>query len=240
MTNPTPTPAPGAVTATLTRIRLNQASHTVRRDLADAVSLHKTVMLLAPDGLGDNPRQKAGLLFRLEEDATDHTPPALLVQSLQPPDLARLPPEYGTAETRDLAPMFQALAPGRRVSYRITANPSAARRVLDGHQPVTNKQGRKIIALYGDDALAWWQRRAQRAGLELASIDTAPVRFARRRKGADDAGEEANPVKSPHHVLTRFDGLATITDPGLLCHALLAGIGRGKPYGAGLLSLAPA
>lgn len=40
------------------------------------------------------------------------------------------------------------------------------------------------------------------------------------------------------HHLTRYDGTATITDPDALTHALLTGIGRAKPYGAGLLSLA--
>ncbi|MER6425504.1 type I-E CRISPR-associated protein Cas6/Cse3/CasE [Streptomyces sp. NPDC001137] len=226
-----------AATATLTRIRLNRRSKEVRRDLTDTVSLHKTVMLLAPDDLGDNPRQKAGLLFRLE-DATDDTPPTLLIQSHQPPDLTRLPQRYGSAETRTLHPMFQALTPGRAVRYRITANASAARRVLDGHQPVDNKQGKKVIALYGDDALAWWQRRAHQAGLALTSTDTTPARFRRPRPATKPGTTGSDP--GPRHALTRFDGLATVTDPDLLRHALLTGIGRGKPYGAGLLSLAPA
>ncbi|MFC8851502.1 type I-E CRISPR-associated protein Cas6/Cse3/CasE [Streptomyces sp. NPDC057144] len=233
----TPTAALAA-TATLTRIRLNRRSPAARRDLADAVSLHKSVMLLAPDDLGENPRQQAGLLFRLE-DATDDTPPTLLVQSHQPPDLTRLPHHYGTVETRPLHPMFQALTPGRAVRYRITANASAARRVLDDHHPVDNKHGRKIVALYGDDALAWWQRRAHQAGLTLASTDITPARFPRACRRADKPGEQAH-SPGPMHALTRFDGLATITDPDQLSHALLTGIGRGKPYGAGLLTLAPA
>jgi CRISPR system Cascade subunit CasE len=227
-----------ATTATLTRIRLNRRSPAARRDLADAVSLHKSVMLLAPDDLGANPRQQAGLLFRLE-DATDDTPPTLLVQSHQPPDLSRLPHHYGSAETRPLHPMFQALTAGRAVRYRITANASAARRVLDDHHPVDNKHGRKIVALYGDDAFAWWQRRAHQAGLTLATTDSAPARFPRARRRADKPGEQAH-SPGPMHALTRFDGLATITDPHQLSHALLTGIGRGKPYGAGLLTLAPA
>lgn len=227
-----------ATTATLTRIRLNRRSQAVRRDLADAVSLHKSVMLLAPDDLGENPRQQAGLLFRLE-DATDDAPPTLLVQSHQPPDLTRLPHRYGTAETRPLHPMLQALAPGRPVRYRITANASAARRVLDGHQPVHNKHGRKTVALYGDDALAWWQRRAHQAGLTLATTAITPARFPRKRRRAGEPGEQTH-QPGPVHVLTRFDGLATITDPDQLRHALLTGIGRAKPYGAGLLTLAPA
>nr|WP_246460632.1 type I-E CRISPR-associated protein Cas6/Cse3/CasE [Streptomyces himalayensis] len=72
------------MTATLTRIRLNLRSPDVRRDLAHTDSLHKTVMLLAPDHLGDNPRQQTGLLFRLER-GTHPMPPTLLVQSHQPP-----------------------------------------------------------------------------------------------------------------------------------------------------------
>lgn len=228
-----------ATTATLTRIRLNRRSQAVRRDLADAVSLHKSVMLLAPDDLGENPRQQAGLLFRLE-DATDDTPPTLLVQSHQPPDLTRLPHHYGTAETRPLHPMLQALTPGRPVRYRITANASATRRVLDDHQPVNNQHGRKIIALHGDDALAWWQRRAHQAGLTLTTTAITPARFPRKRRHPTAKSSEQTHQPGPVHVLTRFDGLATITDPDQLRHALLTGIGRGKPYGAGLLTLAPA
>ncbi|MFC7841922.1 type I-E CRISPR-associated protein Cas6/Cse3/CasE [Streptomyces sp. NPDC057382] len=42
------------------------------------------------------------------------------------------------------------------------------------------------------------------------------------------------------HSLLRYDGTATITDPDTLRYAVIRGIRRGKPYGAGLLNLAPA
>jgi CRISPR system Cascade subunit CasE len=42
------------------------------------------------------------------------------------------------------------------------------------------------------------------------------------------------------HSLVRYDGTGLITDPEALTQALVAGIGRAKSYGAGLLSLAPA
>jgi CRISPR system Cascade subunit CasE len=42
------------------------------------------------------------------------------------------------------------------------------------------------------------------------------------------------------HSLLRYDGTATVIDPDALHDAVIHGIGRGKPYGAGLLSLAPA
>ncbi|MGX8910214.1 type I-E CRISPR-associated protein Cas6/Cse3/CasE [Streptomyces netropsis] len=47
-------------------------------------------------------------------------------------------------------------------------------------------------------------------------------------------------LPGPHHHLTQFDGTARITDPDLLTTALHTGIGKGKPYGAGLLSLTSA
>ncbi|MDX3077863.1 type I-E CRISPR-associated protein Cas6/Cse3/CasE [Streptomyces sp. MI02-7b] len=214
--------------ATLTRIRLNHRSPTVRRDLADAVQLHKTLMRLAADGLGPNPRQQAGLLFRLDDDPH----PTLLVQTSHPPHLDRLPPGYGTAETRNLTPMLGALTVGLLVHYRITAN--ASTRLPDrapgaGPERRTRDTRGKVIKLTGERALTWWHHRATRAGLAVHTTAAAPrpFRVAREQPG-------------PRHPLTRFDGIAEILDPDALTRALLDGIGRGKAYGAGLLSLAPA
>ncbi|TJZ99593.1 type I-E CRISPR-associated protein Cas6/Cse3/CasE [Actinacidiphila oryziradicis] len=204
--------------ATFTRIRLNPHHPVVRRDLADPAALHRTLMRLVPDGLGPHPRQQAGLLFRLE--TAPGQPPVLLVQTHQPPQLTHLPATYGTAETRDLAPMFHALTPGRHVRYRITANAST-------RPPSTGARG-KVIALRGDAALAWWHRRATGAGLAPRTADAAPRPFRRPTR------------HSPYHALTQFEGTATITDPDTLIHALRTGIGQGKSYGAGLLTLAPA
>ncbi|MFB6931416.1 type I-E CRISPR-associated protein Cas6/Cse3/CasE [Streptomyces chartreusis] len=230
--------APEVAAATLIRIRLNLSNRDIRSNVHRPASLHKTVMLLAPEGLGDTPRRKAGLLYRLEH-ATRTMPPTLLIQSRLPPELARLPAAYGTVETRDLAPLLAALATGRRVRYRITANPSIRRTVKDGTDPFFPgvKPRHTDVPLHGDDALAWWQRKATRAGLDLHSAALTPLPRSRHpiRKEHDH-----RPPDEFRYTLRRFDGEATITDPDQLRHAVLAGIGRGKAYGAGLLSLAPA
>ncbi|MET7574937.1 type I-E CRISPR-associated protein Cas6/Cse3/CasE [Streptomyces sp. NPDC005492] len=234
-----PAPAAPTATATLIRIRLNLRSADVRRDLAHPDRLHKTVMSLAPDNLGEHPRQQAGLLFRLE-DAAGPTPPTLLVQAHQTPDLTRLPRSYGTAETRDLTAMFHALTPGRRVRYRITASPLVRRKVPGTGRAFATKDRHREQPLTGTDAIAWWQNKAAQAGLGLHSTDITPQPRSRRPTiRRPEPGSDKQPDVF-RHPLTRFDGLATVTDPDLLRQALLAGIGRGKPYGAGLLSLAPA
>ncbi|MET8679999.1 type I-E CRISPR-associated protein Cas6/Cse3/CasE [Streptomyces sp. NPDC004647] len=210
--------------ATLARIQLNPLSRTVQRDLRDAVQVHKTLMKLLPDNLGDTPRKDTGLLYRLDETDESST---LIVQSRTPLDATRLPADYGQIDVKDLAPMFGALRKGLAVRYRIVLNPVKRERL-----PLDRKNERgRIIPLNGPDADQWWNRRAADAGLHLHTLLPTPISPARPRT------KNAPPIR---HSLLRYDGTATVTDPHTLTEAVLTGIGRGKPYGAGLLSLAPA
>ncbi|MFF0746392.1 type I-E CRISPR-associated protein Cas6/Cse3/CasE [Streptomyces sp. NPDC004111] len=217
------------MTPTLTRIRLNLASRAVRRDLADVVQLHRTLMRLAPPGLGPTPRQQAGVLFRLES-RTRH--PTLLVQTLDTPHTEELPARYGDIATHDLTPLFTHLTPGRTVRYRITTSPLTHRpsREILSHRPDgTAQRGRGTpTPLYGRHALDWWQHRAHTAGLDVLRATLTPCAFPRRDPGG------------PRHTLSRFDGTARISDPTALADALRTGLGTAKSYGAGLLTLAPA
>ncbi|AYV32988.1 CRISPR-associated endoribonuclease Cse3 (plasmid) [Streptomyces sp. ADI95-16] len=208
--------------AVLARIRLNLHHRAVNRDLRDATEMHRTLMKLVPDSLGDSARMRSGLLYRIDvsENAT-----TLLVQASAALTADRLPDGYGELEVKDLRPMFAALRPGLGVRYRIAVNPAKRARL-----PIEEKNKRgSIVPLSGPDADQWWTRRAAEAGLQLKSLLPTPLDPARRRSGP--------PLR---HSLVRYDGTATVTDPAALTTALLSGIGRGKPYGAGLLTLAPA
>ncbi|MFR9795115.1 type I-E CRISPR-associated protein Cas6/Cse3/CasE [Streptomyces sp. MS06] len=209
-------------TGVIARIRLNPYSRAVQRDLRDATHMHRTVMRLAPDDLGDAPRRTAGLLYRVDETTTAST---LLIQG-NTIDPGRLPADYGHADVKDLAPMFAALREGLAVNYRIVLNPVKRERL-----PLQQKGRRgRIIPLAGPEADHWWRQRAADAGLQLHVLTPTNLAPARAR-GAD--------APSMRHSLVRYDGTATITDPQALTQAVLTGIGRGKAYGAGLLSLAP-
>ncbi|GAA4764812.1 type I-E CRISPR-associated protein Cas6/Cse3/CasE [Streptomyces sanyensis] len=210
--------------AEIARIRLNPHSRAVQRDLRDATEMHRTLMRMIPDNLGDTPRHDTGFLFRIDEDDETST---VLVQATVPLDHAGLPTGYGDVRIKQLKPMFAALRPGLGVRYRIALNPAKRERL-----PLEQKNRRgRIVPLTGAEADQWWARRAREAGLHLTSVIPTPLRPVRPH------GRNAPPVR---HSLIRYDGTATITDPVALTQALLQGIGRGKPYGAGLLSLAPA
>lgn len=205
------------MTVWLTRIALNLRNQSVRQDLRDAAALHRRVMSLMPDAIGPDPRRQAGLLFRLDQTQTG---PALLVQSGPQPDPIRLPDGYGTVETRDLTPLIDVLRPGMAVHYRIAAN--ASKRVSTGDD------AGKVVALSGAAAEQWWHRQAELHGLGLLAMHADPQPTARGR---------SKPIR---HAITRFDGRAVVRDVDQVREAVLSGIGRGKSFGCGLLSLAPA
>ncbi|SCG38569.1 type I-E CRISPR-associated protein Cas6/Cse3/CasE [Micromonospora coxensis] len=204
------------MTAWLTRIAPDLRHPAARRDLRDITAVHRRVMSLVPDDLGEQPRQQAGVLFRL-----DHTTagPVLLVQTALPPDPARLPDGYGTIDTRDVSPLLKALTTGMAVHYRIAAN--ASKRAWKGDN------AGKVVALSGEQAEQWWQRKADAHGLGLRQLRAQPQPAARGR---------AVPVR---HAITLFEGQAVIADADQVRAAVLAGIGRGRSFGCGLLSLAP-
>jgi CRISPR system Cascade subunit CasE len=200
----------------LIRIALDLRNRTARQDLRDIAAVHRRVMSLMPDGIGPQPRHQAGTLFRI--DQTD-SGPVMLVQAALRPDPGRLPEGYGTINTRDLTPLVAALRPGMLVHYRIAAN--ASKRVWKGDQ------AGKVVALSGADAEDWWQRKAKAHGLSLLTLHADAQPTARGRSS------------EVRHAVTRFDGRAVVRDVDLVRSAVLSGIGRGKSFGCGLLSLAP-
>ncbi|MFC9431277.1 type I-E CRISPR-associated protein Cas6/Cse3/CasE [Streptomyces sp. NPDC056987] len=225
------TPTTSTGTAWLTRLVLNPAHRQVHYDLGNATALHRRVMKLVPDHLGDHPRAQAGVLFRLEPDtppAPDKDPgaPVILVQTQLPPDTTRLPTGYTThVQTRDMHAMLEALRPGLPVRYRILGN--AVRRC--GPNSTLGKW-KQAIPLHGADADQWWSDRANPAGLDLATT---------RSEAAAALSTRHDETIRINRSAVLFEGTATVRDPQALRTALLQGIGRSKSYGCGLLSLAP-
>ncbi|GAA2405606.1 type I-E CRISPR-associated protein Cas6/Cse3/CasE [Streptomyces glaucosporus] len=237
-----PTPPTSTGSAWLTRLRLNTASRTVQRDLGNAAALHRRVMTLVPDGLGDSPRSRAGVLFRLDADSVGA--PVLLVQSRIAPDTSRLPQGYADARTKDMSALLAALRPGLAVRYRLLGN--AVRRC---GRNSTAGRWKQAIPLRGEEADRWWAERAAAAGLALRTVFSEPSepltawhpagRGITPPAAAKSSGKRNEDQVLVPHEATRFEGTATVRDAEALRQALLNGIGRSKSYGCGLLSLAP-
>lgn len=70
-------------------------------------------------------------------------------------------------------------------------------------------------------------------GIRLAGVNVTRAGKQRGRKKADGRSHETT------HLAVRFDGLLRITDANAFRETLACGIGPGKAFGFGLLSVAP-
>lgn len=211
----------------LTRIVPNPASRDARRDLGDAVGLHRRLMSLFPDGAGPDPRASLGVLHRVEDSPTG---PYILMQSAHRPDLSRLPDTYGTTAVRDLSPLITALPTGATVHFRCVASP--VRKPGATTRALYNLPA--VVPLTGSHADQWWIRQADTTGLKVLTLHSQPLDTATGIRGKHGTGQQRI-----RHARTRFDGTAAVIDPDQLRTKLTDGIGRGKAYGCGLLTIAP-
>jgi CRISPR system Cascade subunit CasE len=181
-----------------------------------------------PEGVEGPARAAFGVLFRAEETARG---PHILLQSHLEPDPSRLPENYGRVETRALDDLLSNLHKGIIVNYRCVASPV--------RKPGANSREvyklPPVVALSGNAAVEWWERQSTAAGLEPIHINVQPLDAVRGPRGSK--GPAA--TQRIQHSRTQFDGMARVLDADLLREKLAAGIGRGKAYGCGLLTLAP-
>ncbi|MFJ4678103.1 type I-E CRISPR-associated protein Cas6/Cse3/CasE [Kitasatospora sp. NPDC088783] len=209
----------------LTRIITDQWHRDVRHDGADAVHLHHRIMSLFPDDVpSTEPRRHLGILFRTE---TGRDGDQILLQSNREPDPTQLPDGYGTFAAKPLTPLLAALRKGLPVRYRIAA--SAVRKPGTTTRALYDLP--EVVALNGPYAEEWWTRQAETSGLALTTLHSTPLDAA--------TGNRRQDKQRVHHARTLFEGTAHITDPDLLRTRIREGIGRGKAYGCGLLSIAP-
>lgn len=220
------------MTVWLTRIIPNTHSPEARRDTTGSNlgrGLHRRLMSLFPQEAGPDPRAQFGVLFRAED-----TPAGLqiLMQSTHEPQLDKLPENYGTSQARPLDALLNALQPGLTIRHRCVAN--AVRR--PGHTTRAYYNLPAVLPLHGAAADRWWERQAEAAGLKPLTLHSHPLDAASGRAGKRDTQS----TRTVRHARTQFDGTAAIIDPELLRTKIIEGIGRGKAYGCGLLTIAPA
>ncbi|MFJ9624915.1 type I-E CRISPR-associated protein Cas6/Cse3/CasE [Streptomyces sp. NPDC101181] len=219
------------MTLWLTRIVPSPSSREARRDLGGSdqgIRLHQRMLQMFPDGVEGPARAAFGVLFRAEESPRG---PHILLQSHIEPDPSRLPDAYGNVDIRSLDALLSNLRKGMVVNYRCVASPV--------RKPgATSREAYKlppVVALSGNAAVEWWERQSNAGGLEPLHVTAHPLAAVRGRQGS-----RAPVVKQKiQHARTQFDGTARVLDAELLREKVATGIGRGKAYGCGLLSVAP-
>jgi len=216
----------------LTRMPLNPARRGTRSLLASPQSMHAAVLASFPPDVGTDDSE-GRVLWRVDRD----TPHEVFLYLCSPrrPDLTHLVEQAGwptssSWQTRDYAPLLDRLAVGQRWAFRITANP--VRRVRDEKHP---DRGAVRAHVTASQQVEWLVSHAAAAGFAVPQTPDgqAAVQVAER-----SVRTFARQTAMVTVATARFDGVLEVRDDTLLRRTLVAGLGRAKSYGCGLLTLA--
>lgn len=199
------------------------------------------------DSLTKPKRQEGGFLFRIEPEP----PLRILVQSTERPkwDYAFQNAPHllaGEPQVREYAPT---LAAGQTFRFRLVAQMVTRRtipngKLQDGQKARSEHPIRCLFPADGDGRrkpdpkfTAWRERLnawAERYGFTVGDypkhLRVQPITNLTMKPSGQQRPKQFNAVM--------FEGLLTCVDPERLHTAVLNGIGRGKAFGMGLLSLA--
>ena len=177
--------------------------------------------------------ESSGFLFRI--DPVPGGNPVILVQSGNRPDwqYAFQNAQYLLAgpvpEPQSFAPQF---AVGERFRFGLKANPVRHACKLSKHAsgaPIDPKWIGKRIPVPPESLGEWLMRHGERSGFEVASITTPIPGYVYFNKGQGE-GQRLRSVL--------YEGVLCVKNPVPFANAVQSGIGRGKAFGFGLLSLA--
>ena len=188
-----------------------------RKDMASRYEMHRTLARALATEHGVPPQDR--YLWRVDVSRSDEA--SILVQTTEPVDwspLERQHPGYCAAIQANKAVGALRFAAGELFHFRLHASPT---RTFAG----------KRTGLLDESAqLEWASRMAGESGFELVACDRRRGYLERHRK--PDGNEMVIAV-------AELEGVLRVLDEGKFKTAIRSGIGRGKAFGLGLLSLAP-
>ncbi len=186
----------------------------------NSYEMHRALWKLFPS----SPSSGRDFLFRVERAGQQRS--ELLMQSRREPFFAAI------RETRLLAskPYLLSLLQGQRLRFKLLANPVKTIKDEAGRVNAYGETKKCRVPLIRDEELQTWLMRKLDGKAEIETVETEkqmPLNFYKvgeRRVG------KIQPVC--------FQGILRITSPEELKGLIKSGIGPGKAFGCGMLSLA--
>lgn len=234
----------------LSRIVLNGNSRDVWRDVANPRDLHRTISGGFPpiqnaDGVSPEekrtPRNAYRLLHRL--DRKDGLA-VLYIQSSIRPNWENLRRDYAQQiDSKPVHDQYAAITNGMKLVFRLQANPTKRAGKNDiGHAKFRDEGKRRRIDIRTEEGrIKWLERKGGECGFRLTRISVSD-QIANVDAGMRPSFKFRHTGQSKDVTLGSavFEGVLEVTDADAFRHALANGIGSGKAYGFGLMSVAPA
>lgn len=190
--------------------------------------------------------EDAGFLFRIDPQPGGRT--IVLVQSATPPaweyafrnapHLLAAPPA-----TKPYDPRFET---GERFRFRLVANPT--RKVDKEGRPEGKKNFGRRVPVPLDQLPVWLERKAAAGGFQIETLDLVQagyIRFWKDHENVAPSGapspqeSDEEPGRNGRLRSVRIEGVLKVVDPSVFHFAVIRGIGPGKGFGCGLLSVVP-
>jgi CRISPR system Cascade subunit CasE len=239
------------------RLNLNLRCHQVLRDLSEPYRMHRTIYSLFPAGLTPN---GCRLLYRCDFHREIGNC-ILYILSGYKPAWEKLDAGYLLPSMRGINPQCSFFAPvthrGSIWKFSLRANPTYK---STSHTVEGNRGKGRRLALRCEVCPAWEgthdEERCQSPHRHLGGSCKQLYLWWLGRKGKAGGfrvhkvdliweglvgGKPASAFNQPFFMLAvRYEGILEVTDPQLFASTLHHGIGSGKGFGFGLLTIQPA
>lgn len=244
----------------LSRVRINPLRGESRTLLANPRAMHGAVM----GGIAEQPTEER-VLWRLDTDNPRR--PLLFVLTASKPDWTHIVERAGWpdadgehAAVGDYAPLLARIAVGREFAFRLTANPvqntstpQSVSAIQDKRKSELRTRSFRMGHRTAAGQMGWFLKRCEGWGFTVPEARTDPaapgfdavetgepareVRITARQRHAFGKGGRGKPPVVLNTAT--FEGRLRVVDTALFTQRLLGGLGPGKAYGCGLLTLAP-
>lgn len=236
----------------LTRLTLDARSRDARAWLSDCHALHRMIMSGFPAIEAPTPRADLGVLFRVEPMTVAPYVLVLVQSRVKPAWRFETDAVVKIDGPKPLAAVLEAIAPGIRYRFRLRANPTRRvhRRATAGPDLERGRReaekveaiGKRVELAREDDQIAWLQRRAAAAGFRVLTVRATPqgqdIPSLLASVASKVTGRKDSAALTLGTIL--FEGLLEVTDASSFRNTLMSGLGPGKAFGCGLLSIASA
>lgn len=218
----------------ISQLKLDLSSNNARRDFAKVYEMHRSILRAFPKQEDGGPGRVIYRMDLLKREGIA----LVLVQSDKKPDwnLIDLGVDYFSTnpEVKEFKPSFEK---GQVLAFCLRANPTYRKKEPSG------QKGRRLGLHSDGDLAAWLLRKANHSGFIITDLEES-IAEARPCKNLIIIKEGRIEIHRPGgmvqtHDSVKFEGKITVTDSDLFLKTLESGIGSGKGFGFGLLSLAP-
>lgn len=159
----------------------------------------------------------------------------LLLLSPELPNMTGLVQQFGCAtdasawETKDYSSFLDRIQPGTCWLFRLIANPTKSCPSIGSKASARGRVTAHISPRYQEQ---WLFDRAEKHGFTLApdAFSVVHSQWIKFKKGSDGG-------RTVSLLSVTYEGVLTVTDSELFRKTLTDGLGRGKAYGMGLLTV---